>query len=485
MTGVMRYPFFVDGRWIESAAEGWIDVENPATEQVIGRVPRCGQLEIEQAVGAARRAFPAWRALLAHRRAEHLRALGTIVYDRRDEIARAITSEQGKPLNEARGEVEKVAKTFLFYAEEAVRILGQTIPNDEGGFLSIVQREPIGVVAAIAPWNYPVELIAWKLGGGLAAGCTMVVKPSSQTPLSAVALFRCVEAAKFPPGVVNLLTGNGAMGEALLSHPGVDKIAFTGSQSVGERIFRVMGGIKAVSLELGGNCPLIVAPKADLAAAVSGTTRRGFRNMGQICISVNRVYVHRPLYAEFLERVTKAVRVLTMGDGLQNPALDLGPMADASGVAKTLRHIEDAVSKGARLLCGGKRPATFSRGHFLEPAVLADCTHDMLVMNSETFGPVIGVAPCDTLEEAIRLSNDSPMGLVAYGYSQDLSEVFAMANHLNFGSVAINNVDAGIVTAPYGGRKKSGIGYEHGREGMEGYLALKHVRVRHNAPAVP
>ncbi len=473
-------PYYVDGTWEQSASGGgWIEVENPAREVVIGRVPRCGPAEVDRAVRAARRAFPAWRALTPHRRAEFLRAAGSELARRRDEVARTVTAEMGKPLDEARGEVDKVVRTFFFYAEEAVRALGQTIPNDEPGFLSLVQREPIGVAAAIAPWNYPVELLGWKLGGGLAAGCTLVMKPSSKTPMSAVALCEALDAARLPPGVVNLLTGDSRMGEALITHPDVDKIAFTGSQEVGERIFRIMGGIKSVALELGGNCPLLVAPHANLAAAVKGAVRRSFRNMGQICVAINRVYVHRPLYSEFLDRVSRAAQALTIGDGLELPSADLGPMADAGGLAKTRQHIEDAIAKGARLVCGGRRPEGFQRGHFFQPTVLADCTPGMLVMSSETFGPVIGVSPFDSLEEAIRLANDSPMGLVAYGYSEDLGEVFSMSEQLAFGSVGINCVDAGIIGAPYGGRRKSGIGYEHGREGMEGYLVLKHVRVRH------
>ncbi|HEX9106591.1 MAG TPA: aldehyde dehydrogenase family protein, partial [Longimicrobiales bacterium] len=316
---------------------------------------------------------------------------------------------------------------------------------------------------------------------GLAAGCTLVMKPASKTPMSAVALVECFDAARLPPGVVNLLTGDGRMGEALIAHPGVDKIAFTGSQDVGERIFRVMGGIKSVALELGGNCPLVVAPHANLAAAVKGAVRRSFRNMGQICVAINRVYVHRPLYAAFLEQVSRGAQALTIGDGLEHPTADLGPMADAGGLAKTRQHIEDAVSRGARLICGGRRPEGFRKGHFFEPTVLADCTPDMLVMSSETFGPVIGVSPFDSLDEAIRLANDSPMGLVAYAYSDDVRELFTLADQLAFGSVGINCVDAGIIGAPYGGRRKSGIGYEHGREGMEGYLVLKHVRVKHGA----
>jgi len=470
---------YIDGGWVADQGGAWREVVNPATGQTIAQMPIAGAAEVDRAVVAARRAFPAWRDLGAQRRADLLRAAGRLVAERRDAIGRAMTSEQGKPLNEAVGEVDKLAKTFAFYAEEAVRIHGSTIPNDEAGFASVVEKEPIGVAAAIAPWNYPAELIGWKLGAGLAAGCTLVVKPSEWTPLTAVGIFECLHDAGLPPGVANLIGGDGGTGQALVSHPDIDKIAFTGSQAVGEQIFRTMGGIKSVSLELGGTCPLIVAPSADLSAAVKGAARRGFRNMGQVCIAINRIYVHRPLYARFVEELVAAVRKLRIDDGLADPAADLGPMTNAEGLAKVEAHVRDALEKGAKLGCGGGRPADRPIGHFYEPTVLSDCTPEMLVMHAETFGPVVGVAPYDNLDEAIASANDSPYGLAAYAYARDVGEIFALSRRLSFGSVAINNVDAGTINAPYGGRRKSGIGYEHGREGLEGYLVLKHVRIRH------
>jgi succinate-semialdehyde dehydrogenase/glutarate-semialdehyde dehydrogenase len=481
MTSGQPQSFYIDGRWTDAGVTEWRDVVNPATEAVLARVAQAGPGHVDHAVAAARRAFPAWRDLGPFARAEILREIGGQVARRRDAIGRAMTAEQGKPLNEALGEVDKLAKTFAYYAEEAVRILGQTVPNEEPGHLSLVEKEPIGVAAAIAPWNYPAELIGWKLGAGLAAGCTLVVKPSEWTPLTAIGIFECLDAAGVPAGVVNLVTGDGRTGQALVSHPGIDKIAFTGSQAVGEEIFRTMGGIKSVSLELGGTCPLVVAPSADLAAAVKGATRRGFRNMGQVCIAINRIYVHRPLYDRFVEDLVAAVRRLRIGDGLADPAADLGPMTNAAGIAKVEAHVRDALTKGARLGCGGHRPADRASGYFYEPTVLADCTPDMLVMHAETFGPVVGVAPYDDLDEAIESANDSPYGLAAYAYARDVGEIFALSRRLFFGSVAINTVDAGTINAPYGGRRASGIGYEHGREGMEGYLVLKHVRVRHGS----
>ncbi len=477
--------FFIDGRWTSEGAQDWFTLRNPASGAAIGEIAMAGEAAVDSAVAAARRAFPAWRDLGPFKRAELLRALARIVDERRDAIATAVTREQGKPLDEARGEVSKVARTFEFYAGEAVRVLGQTIPNEDQGFLSLVEKEPLGVAAAIAPWNYPVELIGWKLGGGLAAGCTLVVKPSEYTPLSAVALVECVADAGFPPGVVNLVQGAGKAGSALVSHPEVDKIAFTGSGSVGEGIFRTMGGIKSVSLELGGNCPMVVASSADLEAAVKGALRRGFRNMGQICIAVNRIYVHRSLHDGFVAALAAGAQRLSIADGLEQPGADLGPMTNAAGISKVERHVADARRKGAALLCGGAAPAGLSSGmsagYFYAPTVFSGCTPDMLVMNEETFGPVLGVSAFDTLDEAIALANAGPYGLAAYAYARDVGEIFRLTRALCFGSVAVNNVDAGIMNAPYGGRKRSGIGYEHGREGMEGYLAIKHVRLRYGS----
>lgn len=472
--------FLIDGEWTTEGALDAFAVVNPATGAELARVPAAGADVVNRAVVAARRAFPAWRDAGPYRRAALLRRLASVVDERRDAIARVLTAEQGKPLDEARGEVAKVARTFEFYAAEAVRVLGQTIPNEDAGYLSLVEREPIGVAAAIAPWNYPVELIGWKLGGGLAAGCTIVVKPSEWTPLSAIALLDCAVEAGVPPGVVNLVHGAGAVGAALVQHPDIDKIAFTGSGRVGADILRTMGGIKSVSLELGGNCPLVVAPSADIDDAVRGALRRGFRNMGQICIAVNRIYVHRALIDRFTDALVAGARRLVVADGLERPDADLGPMTNADGIAKVERHVADARARGARVLCGGGRPEGLpARGHFYSPTVIGDCGPDTLVMTEETFGPVVGIAPFDTLDQAVALANAGPYGLAAYVYARDVGEIFGLTRALTFGSVAVNNVDAGIMNAPYGGRKRSGIGYEHGREGMESYLALKHVRVRH------
>jgi succinate-semialdehyde dehydrogenase/glutarate-semialdehyde dehydrogenase len=477
---VARGRNYIDGRWEEG--DGTVlEVRDPATGDVVARVPDSTEQDVDRAVTAARRAWSSWRWVNPTVRAGYLHAAGDALAAAKVQVAAAITREMGKPIPEATGEVEKLGKTFHFYAEEATRITGATLPNEEEGFTSLVEKEPIGVVAAITPWNYPVELIGWKLCAALAAGCTIVVKPSEYTPSAAIEVFRSLEAAKLPAGVANLVTGAGATGRALVAHPAINKVAFTGSGATGEAIFKTVSGVKPLSMELGGNCPLIVTARADIDQAVTGALRRSFRNAGQICIAINRAYVHADLYEEFVQRLAKAAAGLVVGDGLREDNVDVGPVTNVEILDKCERHVADARSKGARVLVGGARPDNRSVGNYYLPTVLADCTQDMLVMHEETFGPVIGVSPYDELESAIELANSTPAGLAAYVYSEDLSEVFTLGRRLDFGNVAVNNVDAGTINAPYGGRKGSGFGYEHGREGMEGYLQMKHVRVRHRS----
>lgn len=472
---------FIDGAF-RSGAGGLIDVENPATGDVVGRIAAGTEAEVDAAVRAARRAFKDWARLPARTRAEALHRLGDLIGADADAMARTMTLEQGKPLNEARGEILKLAEACHFYAEEAVRVHGEIVPNDQNGYQSLVVREPIGVVGAITPWNYPAELIGWKLCASLAAGCTIVIKPAELTPFTGLAIAAKVAEAGIPAGVVNMVTGKGSVvGQALVEHPDVDKIAFTGSSRVGLQIQRSCPKVKRLSLELGGNCPMIVTPSADLAAAVKGAVRRSFRNMGQICIAINRIYVARPVYEAFLSAFGKAAEALRVGNGIDCPDADVGPMASAEPLNKTRAHLEDALAKGARLIAGGSAPEgrDFEKGYFFRPTVVADCTHEMLVMTEETFGPLVGVAVYDDLDEAIRLANDTPYGLASYAYSRDLGEVHRLSAELDYGNVAINNVDAGIMNAPYGGRKQSGVGYEHGREGLLEYFNFKHVRLRY------
>ncbi|HET9070232.1 MAG TPA: aldehyde dehydrogenase family protein [Amaricoccus sp.] len=463
-----------------------LPVRNPATGEVVGEIAAATPEEIEAAVAAARAAFRPWAAQTPKARAAVLHRLGDAIAADALGMARLMTAEQGKPVNEAKGEILKLAEACHFYAEEATRVLGEVVPNDAPGFQSLVVREPIGVVGAITPWNYPAELVGWKLCAGLAAGCTIVVKPAELTPFTALAIADKAAAAGVPAGVVNVLTGKGSVvGQALVEHPQVDKIAFTGSSAVGLHIQQTCPRIKRLSLELGGNCPMIVTGTADLDAAVTGAARRSFRNCGQICIAINRIYAARPLYEEFLARLGAAAEALTVANGLEVPDADLGAMASEEPLAKTRAHLQDALGHGARLVAGGHPPEgpDYARGHFFRPTVLADCTHEMQVMTEETFGPLVGVAPFDTLDEAIRLANDTPYGLAAYAYARDLGEIQRLSAGLDYGNVALNNVDAGIMNAPYGGRKQSGVGYEHGREGLLEYFNFKHVRLQHGVGA--
>jgi succinate-semialdehyde dehydrogenase/glutarate-semialdehyde dehydrogenase len=472
---------FIDGAF--RAGQGArLPVENPATGEVIGHIAAATGAEIEAAVQAARRAFRPWAAQLPKTRAATLHRLGDLIAADADAMARIMTAEQGKPVNEARGEILKLAEACHFYAEEATRVHGEIIPNDQPGFQSLVVREPIGVVGAITPWNYPAELVGWKLCASLAAGCTIIIKPAELTPFTALAMAAKCQAAGIPAGVVNVLTGKGSqVGQALVEHPQVDKIAFTGSSAVGLHIQQSCPQVKRLSLELGGNCPMIVTASADIAAAVKGAARRSFRNCGQICIAINRIYVHRSVYGEFLAGLGRAADTLSVANGLTDPAADLGAMASSEPLEKTRAHLRDALDKGARLIAGGKAPegADYAKGHFFRPTVLADCTHEMLVMTEETFGPLVGIAPYDDLAEAVRLANDTPYGLASYVYARDLTDIQTLSAGLDYGNVAINTVDAGIMNAPYGGRKQSGVGYEHGREGLLEYFNFKHVRLHH------
>lgn len=470
----------INGSWVDHDGPV-LDVINPATGEVVAQQADTGSDEVDMAVRAARSAFATWRSVNPSVRTALLHTIADQVSECIDDLAESVTREMGKPFDEARGEARKLVSALHFYAEEASRIRGSIVPNTDDGFSSLVEYEPIGVVAAIAPWNYPLELIGWKLGAALAAGCTMIIKPSEFTPTSGLLLAECVRSAGLPNGVINVITGGGRTGAALTSHPEVDKIAFTGSGTTGAAIARAVPKATSLSMELGGNCPLIVTETASIADAVRGTLRRGFRNAGQICISINRAYVHAEVYDEYLSRLADGAAKLVVADGLSTPDADMGPVVNQEIYDRTLAHTADAVDHGARLLTGGGPIESLRPGLFLQPTIVADTNQDMLVMHEETFGPVIGVARYTDLDEAIAVANSTPAGLAAYAYCRDLGQTFALSKRLDFGNVAINNVDAGIINAPYGGRKGSGFGVEHGREAIDGYLQVKHTRIRHGA----
>lgn len=466
----------IDGQSAPVANRPLVNVVNPADGTLVSRIPESGAEPVDAAVKAARRALPGWAARTETQRAEAMHVLANLVRRDTDVLAELITLEMGKPASEARGEVDKLADAFDYYANEAVRIYGETIPNKEPGFLSVVRYEPIGVVGAITPWNYPMELIGWKLAASLAAGCTIVIKPSEYSPSSALQLGTLLTEAGIPDGVANLVLGAGETGAALSSHPGLDKLAFTGSSATGAAITRSLPKAIPTSMELGGSCPLIVASSADLDDAVAGCARRAFRNAGQICIAINRVYVHRDLHIEFVARLTDAVDALHVDDGASDP--DMGPVVNTEILERCEHHVNDAVRKGATVTVGGAR--IDRPGNFFAPTVVDNVTDRMLLGTEETFGPVVGVTAFDDLDEAITLANGTDAGLAAYVYARDLGEAFELGTRLDFGNVAVNNPDAGIMNAPYGGRKGSGHGYEHGREGLHGFLQRKHLRMRYS-----
>ncbi len=475
-------PMLIGGEWVTAEGGASIPVVNPATGETFAEVPSAAAGDVQKAIRAADAAFPAWAALSPFARGELLRRAGAIALQRVDEIARLMTREQGKPLAEAAGEVEKGAKILRYYAEEGERVYGRIVANEEHNFESRVTYQPIGVAGAISPWNYPIELLAWKIGGALASGCTVIAKLPSETPLSPLAFVKCLVDAGVPAGVVNALTGPGSrIGPVLFASPVVKRIAFTGSTATGRQVLAgCVDTLKKVSLELGGSLPMVVCRDCNLDAAVAGAVRRSFRNMGQICIAINRIYVDAAIYEEFMARFARETKKLTIGDGLAKKC-DLGPMCTAAGVETAKKHIADAVSKGARVAAGGNRPpgAEYERGNFFEPTILRDVTHQMAVMREETFGPVVGVMPFQTVEEAISLANDSVYGLAAIVYTESMSLAHRLAGAINAGNVAINNVDAGVIYAPYGGWKDSGFGHEHGPEGLYEYLQIKHVRVHY------
>lgn len=477
-----RQLMLIDGEWVEAADGGVIDVINPATEEVFAQVPEPTKEDVTRSIESADDAFPTWAKLSPAQRGDYLRTASELVLQRHEEIGRTMTEEQGKPLLEAQGEVRKAGHILRYYAEEGERVYGRIVANVEVDTESRVIYQPVGPVAAISPWNYPVELLAWKVAASLAAGCTLIAKPPSLTPLSPLLFLKCLVDAGLPAGVVNAVTGPGMMvGHQLITNPIVKKVSFTGSTEVGKKVLDdCADSLKKVSLELGGQCPLIVCRDCDLEETVRGAVRRSFRNMGQICIAINRIYVDKKIYDDFLNLFVEATSKLVIGNGLTKVPCDLGPMASQDGVEKAQRHISDALEKGAKIACGGNRPGgeEFSKGYFFEPTILINVNHGMLVMQEETFGPVVGIMTFDNLDEAITLANDTPYGLAAYVFTNNLDETDRFCRELQFGNVAINNPDAGVINAPYGGWKESGLGYEHGPEGLYEYLKVKHVRLR-------
>jgi acyl-CoA reductase-like NAD-dependent aldehyde dehydrogenase len=455
------------------------EVINPVSAQPMGYAAKAGRAETKRALSAAQRAFESWRWSTPDERYQALKKAADRITARQEDLATILTREHGKPLGDARKEIKGAADTFYYYAEEARRIAGEVAPNKSKSMRSLVIRQPIGVVAAIAPWNYPVSLMAWKLAPALAAGCTVVVKPPALAPLACGLVAGMVGETGLPPGAVNVVTGpSSQVGEELLTNPITRMIAFTGSTETGKHLMQVASAdLKKLLLELGGHTPMVVFKDADLDRAVADGVKRSFRNMGQICNAINRIYVEAEIADEYIKRFVEQTSKMTIGDGLANPDVDLGPMIDDEGVRRTQAHVNDAVSKGARLLYGGKRPTQpeLSQGYFYEPAVLVNVTSDMLVMHEESFGPIVGIDRFSGLDEAVKLANSTEYGLVTYAYTRDLATAFNFGERVESGSVAINAISPDSLYAPYPAWKHSGSGLELSHFGIEEYLQVKHM----------
>jgi succinate-semialdehyde dehydrogenase / glutarate-semialdehyde dehydrogenase len=471
---LLRQKCYLNGAWTDADDGKTIAVKNPATGEALGTVPRMGEAEARRAVQAAAAAWPGWRRKTAKERSAVLRRWFDLVMANQEDLAVLMTAEQGKPLVESRGEIAYAASFIEWFAEEGRRIYGDTIPQHAADKRIVVLKEPIGVVAAITPWNFPAAMITRKAGPALAAGCTVVLKPATATPFSALALAELGERAGLPPGVFNVITGaSGQIGKELTTSPLVRKVTFTGSTEIGKQLMEQCAStVKKVSLELGGNAPFIVFDDADLDAAVSGAIASKYRNTGQTCVCTNRFLVQDGVYAAFAARLAEAVGRLKVGNGLKAD-VQQGPLIDMKAVAKVEEHIADAVARGGKVIVGGKRHAL--GGSFFEPTVLTDATPAMALAKEETFGPVAPLFRFHTEEEAIRMANDTPYGLASYFYTRDLARSWRVSEGLEYGIIGVNTGLISTEVAPFGGVKESGIGREGSKYGIEDYLEVKYV----------
>jgi succinate-semialdehyde dehydrogenase/glutarate-semialdehyde dehydrogenase len=477
----------IGGEWVEAVGGGRFDVTDPASGEVVGSVPDAGQADVEAAIDAAAAALEPWKSLAAIERARILRRSADLMRERKDAIAAVMTAEQGKPLAEASGEVEYAASFFEWFAGEAERIYGQVVPGQNARNRVLVLRQPVGVTAAITPWNFPAAMMTRKLGPAMAAGCTSIVKPASATPLTAALVLRAIEDAGAPPGVVNLITSKASsmVSETLFADRRVRKVSFTGSTEVGKELIRLSAGqVKRLSLELGGHAPYIIFDDAPLEEAVDGLIASKFRNAGQTCVCANRAFVQRGVYDDVVKLLAEKTTRLVVGPG-DRPGVTIGPLIDERAAEKVSEHVEDAVSHGARLLAGGARLEgdDFARGAFYEPTVLADVTPEMLISHEETFGPVAAVAPFETEDEAIELANDTVFGLAAYFHTRDYARLLRVAEKLEYGIVGANSGLISAANVPFGGVKESGYGREGGDFGIDEYLDVKYVLVAGVDPA--
>jgi succinate-semialdehyde dehydrogenase/glutarate-semialdehyde dehydrogenase len=471
---LFRESAYIDGAWAEADSRARFEVDNPADGTVVGHVPNMGVAETRRAIAAAEAALPAWRALPAKERSKILRKWYDLIVANADDLALILTTEQGKPLAEAKGEILYGASFVEWFAEEAKRVYGDVIPSPTNDRRLVVIKQPIGVVAAITPWNFPNAMITRKVAPGLAVGCTFVLKPAEQTPFSALALAELAERAGIPKGVLNMVTGDAPpIGAELCANPVVRKVTFTGSTEVGRILMRQSADtIKKLSLELGGNAPFIVFDDADLDAAAEGAIASKYRNAGQTCVCANRIYVQEGVYDAFAAKLAEKVKQFKVGHGTEQ-GVHIGPLIDAQGLAKVEEHVADAVGKGAKVILGGKRHTL--GGRFYEPTLLTEVTSEMKVSREETFGPVAPLYRFKKDEDAVRLANSTEFGLAAYFYARDVGRIWKVAEALETGMVGINVGILANEVAPFGGVKQSGLGREGSRYGIDDFLEIKYL----------
>lgn len=473
-TNLLKEQAYINGEWVDADSGEKLEVNNPATGEIIATVPLMGTAETKRAIAAAEVAQKSWKKRPAKERCNILRKWYNLIMENQEDLARIITAEMGKPLAEARGEVAYGASYIEWYAEEAKRVYGSTIPAPSDDKRVLVMKQPIGVIASITPWNFPNAMITRKIAPALAVGCSSVMKPAEQTPLSALALCVLAEEAGIPAGLINCITGNPVeIGGEMTSNDIIRKVTFTGSTGVGRLLMSQSAqSIKKMGLELGGNAPFIVFDDADLDAAVEGAMISKYRNAGQTCVCANRIYVQAGVYDEFADKLAAKVKELKVGNGFED-GVSQGPLIDDKAVAKVEDHLKDAVEKGGEILCGGKRHAL---GHsFFEPTIIKNVTKDMKVSREETFGPIAPLFKFDDVDDVIAQANDTEFGLASYFYSKDMSNIFRVAEELEYGMVGVNTGILSNEAAPFGGIKQSGLGREGSVYGLDDYLELKYV----------
>ncbi len=471
----MRNLLYIDGIWTgENLAK--FPVYNPATGALVCEVPKAGKEEALAAVNAAHQAFETWSETTAYERAALLKKYFNLIIDHEAELAELMTNEMGKPYTEAKGEVHYAANYIEWYAEQAKRIYGETIPTHDKNKRLQVWKKPVGVVAAITPWNFPAAMLTRKIGPALAAGCTVVVKPASATPLTAIKLIELAEKAGFPKGVVNIVTGaSSEIGGVFLSDSRVKKVTFTGSTEVGKVLMRQGADtMKKLSLELGGHAPMIVLNDANIETAVQGAIASKFRNGGQTCVCVNRIYVQSGIYEQFVDAFAARVKKLKVGNGMES-SVDIGPLINQAGVEKVAEHVKDAVKKGATVIVGGGQPV--EKGNYYLPTVIKDANENMLIMREETFGPVAPIQKFESIEEVIKLANDTLYGLAAYVFTENVSQGTKIIEKLDYGIIGWNDGAPSAVQAPFGGMKESGLGREGGHQGIDDFLEIQYVSI--------